>query len=448
MPIDFTVRDFCYPISICRLRRIFERTQWLSSSERAAYQNRRLVNIIQQAFDHVPYYRRLFTELGLSPRDIETVDDLKKLPPLSKSAVREGSADLLADNASRYRPRAYTTSGTTGSPLRFYLDKNARILEFVYYWRHWSWAGYRLGDRFAQLGTRFFLEREGKRESAAHWQPQVRRLMLNSGRLSLSRGKEFAEALRRYRPLFLKGMASSINFLALIVREAGISDLSFTAIFSTGEVLTPQYRAMAESVFHCPVLDSYGNMEGTGAISQCMHGGYHINSDYGFLEFANLSPSATGDSMIGDAIGTSLYNLAMPLLRYEMGDGIEIFPDPVSCPCGRTFPLVKAIHGRSNDIIVTADGRFIVSLFTLPELVDGIDFVQFIQETPLKLHVHVIPGKMWNDEQREKLGSCIKELVGSEMTVSIRSVDHDDIIVDASGKIRPVISHVDWGTII
>lgn len=246
MPIDFSIRDFCYPLSIYRLRRTFERTQWLSPNELVAYQNQSLAFIIQHACDHVPYYRRLFNNLGLSSRDIQTVDDLKKLPILSKSAVRESAADFVADNASRYRPRAFTTSGTTGSPLQFYLDKNARILEFVYYWRHWSWAGYRLGDRFAQLGTRFFLDRDNHSQSVALWQPHVRRLMLNSGQLSLSRGREFAEALRKYRPQFLKGMAASINFLALIIREAGISDLSFNAIFSTGEVLTPQYRAMAE----------------------------------------------------------------------------------------------------------------------------------------------------------------------------------------------------------
>jgi hypothetical protein len=151
MPIDFSIRDFCYPLSIYRLRRTFERTQWLSPGELAAYQNQRLAGIIRHACDHVPYYRRLFNNLGLSSRDIQTVDDLKKLPILSKSAVRESAADFVADNASRYRPRAFTTSGTTGSPLQFYLDKNARILEFVYYWRHWSWAGYRLGDLFAQL---------------------------------------------------------------------------------------------------------------------------------------------------------------------------------------------------------------------------------------------------------------------------------------------------------
>ena len=444
MPIDFSIRDFCYPFSIYRLRQIFERTQWLSSSELATYQNQRLALIIRHACDHVPYYQHLFNELGLSPRDIQTVDDLKKLPVLSKSAVRESGTNLLADNASRYSPHTYTTSGTTGSPLQFYLDKNALILEFVYYWRHWNWAGYRLGDRFAQMGTRFFLEREHHMQSVTFWQPHVRRLMLNSSQLSLSRGKEFAEALRKYWPQFLKGMASGINFLALSIKEAGITDISFRAIFSTGEVLTPQYRAMAESVFHCPVLDSYGNMEGTAAISQCMHGGYHINSDYGFLEFANLKPTANGDTMIGDALGTSLYNLAMPLVRYDMGDSIELFSEPAACPCGRTFPLVKAIHGRSNDIIVTPDGRFITALFTLPELVTGIDFIQFIQESSQKLLVHVVPGKMWTDEQKEKLAFCIERLVGSKMDVSIHPVDRDEIITDVSGKIRPVISQVDW----
>ncbi|NVL90019.1 MAG: phenylacetate--CoA ligase family protein [Desulfobacterales bacterium] len=446
MAIDFRIRDFFYPVGIYRLRRTFERTQWLPPEELRAYQEQRLAVIIKQAYNHVPYYHHLFEKLGLRPSDIRGIDDLKKLPLLSKDTVRREGANLLADNSARYRPIVYKTSGTSGTPMDLYLDKNARILEFVYYWRYWSWAGYKLGDRFAELGSFYFLQRDYLGEEVSSWQPHLRRLMLNSGRIGILHAKEMAAAIRKYRPRFLKGLASAVYFLALCFKEAGITDLSFRAIFSTSEVLTPQYRAMAESVFNCPVLDSYGHMEGAVAISQCMQSGYHINSDYGLLEFNNIKSLEDGKTVLGRAVGTSLYNLAMPFIRYDVGDDIELFSEPKSCPCGRTIPLVKAVHGRSEDAIVTPDGRFITSMFIVPEFTEGIRFVQFIQETKTNLRINVVPDEAWDDKQQEKLSYCVKRLVGKNMNVFIHRIMPDEIVTDVSGKIRTVISSVKVGS--
>lgn len=442
MAIDFQTRDFFYPFGIYRLRRTFEQTQWLPPEELNLYQEKRLALNINHAYNHVPYYRRLFEKTGLRPQDIRKADDLKKLPLLSKDTLRGEGANLVADNADKYHPISYRTSGTTGTPLEFHLDKNARILEFVYYWRHWSWAGFRLGDRFAELGSFFFLNRDSLNNAVSFWQPYLRRLMLNSGQISVYRGRELARAIRKYRPQYLKGAASTVYFLALCLKEAGISDLSFKAIFSANEVLTPQYRAMAESFFGCPVLDSYGHMEGTVAISQCMKGGYHINSDYGIMEFDNLKTSADKNTLLGQVIGTSLYNLAMPLIRYEVGDDIELFTESQICPCGRTLPLVKVIHGRSEDTIITPDGRFITSMFIVPEFTKGIRFVQFVQESKTDLHINVVPEKEWDARQEDKLAYYVKKLVGTGMRSHIHKVTQDDIITDASGKIRSVISCV------
>jgi len=440
MAIDFRIRDFFYPVGIYRLNRTLERTQWFSRDELLAYQERHLAVVLDQAYNHVPYYRRLFKGLGLTPADIRCVDDLKKLPLLSKDTVCEGGTEFIADNAKRYRPVTYSTSGTSGVPMRIQLDRGARILEFVYYWRHWGWAGYRLGDRFAELRTHFFLDRDS--DAVSLWQPYLHGLMLNSNQLSLSRAKEMAGAIRRYRPKFLKGMAATLYFLALSFKQAGITDISFRGIFSTGEVLTPQYRAMMEQVFGCPVLDSYGHMEGTVAISQCMEGGYHINSDYGLLEFDDPRPSEDGTAMVGRAVGTSLYNLAMPFIRYDMGDDIEFLPETETCPCGRTLPLVKVIHGRRDDMIITPDGRLVTNMFVLPELVEGIRFAQFIQESPTVLHVNVVPGETWTKGEHEKLSCYVTKLVGKEIDVRMHQITQDDIITDASGKTRAVISYV------
>ncbi len=441
MAIDFRVRDFSYPVGIYRLKRLLDKTQWFAKDELLAYQERRLTAVLEQAVKHVPYYRRLFKELGLTAADIRHVDDLKKLPILSKDTVCNAEKDFIADNAKRYRPVIYSTSGTSGVPLRIHLDKSARILEFVYYWRHWSWAGYRLGDRFAELKTCFFLDRDN--EAVSMWQPHLRGLMLNGSRLSFARAGEIAGAIRRYRPKFLKGMAATLYFLALIFKQAGITDISFKSIFSTGEMLNPRYRALMEQVFNCPVLDSYGHMEGAVAVSQCMEGGYHINSDYGLLEFEDPKPSANGTTMTGRAVGTSLYNLAMPFIRYDVGDDMEFSPETGTCPCGRTLPLVKAIHGRSEDIIVTPDGRLVTAMFVLPELIRGIRFAQFVQESPTVLRVNVITGEEWTYGERDKLSRYLAQFAGKEMVIGINQITPEDIIRDASGKIRTVISCVE-----
>lgn len=442
MAIDFRIKDFFYPIGIYKLRRTFERNQWLAPDALFAYQEKRLAVIINHAYNHVPYYHRLFKKLGLRPSDIKNRDDLKRLPILSKDIVRKERVNLIADNAKKYNPLVYKTSGTTGTPVEIYLDKNSNILEFVYYWRHWSWAGFKLGDRFAELGSFYFLQRDHLSEAISSWQPHFRRLMLNSGQISANHVRKMADAIRKHRAKFLKGSASAIYFLALCLKEAEIYDITFKAIFSNGEVLTPKYRALAESVFNCPILDSYGQMEQTIGASQCMMGGYHIDSDYGLLEFDNLRTSEDNRTILGRAIGTSLYNLAMPLIRYDVGDDIEFFAEPERCPCGRSLPLIKAIHGRSEDTIVTPDGRFITSMFIVPEFTKGARFVQFIQEDQTSLQINVVPDDSWNDEQRDKLVYYAVKLLGKDMRVSLHLITPDEIVTDSSGKIRSVISYV------
>ena len=181
------------------------------------------------------------------------------------------------------------------------------------------------------------------------------------------------------------------------------------------------------------------------AISQCLEGGYHINSDYGIMEFNNINTSADGGTLLGQAVGTSLYNLAMPLIRYDVGDNIELFAEPQTCQCGRTLPLVKLVHGRSEDTIVTPEGRFITSMFIVPEFTKGIRFVQFVQESKADLHINVVPEKEWDARQEDKLNYYVTKLVGTSMRAHIHKVTQDDIITDASGKIRSVISCVKHG---
>lgn len=441
MSIDFRVRDFFYPTRIWRLRREFSQNQWRTESELEQYQFRLLKRTLDHASRRVPYYRGLFRRIGFRPEDLSSLSDIEQLPTLTKETVREQGSRLLAEDADRYRPVLCRTSGSTGEPLSFFLDAPSQTLEFVYYWRLWGWAGYRLGDKFADLSSHFFLVTEGASGLPTVYQPHLRRLLLNGTQLSPEVVREMARALRRHRPRFLKGIANTLYFMALNFREAGIQDVEFDCVFSGGEVLTDLYRKEIEQVFRAPVLDSYGHMERTVAICQCPEKGYHVNSDYGLLEMLPHGSSRSG-SRHHRVVGTSLHNLAMPLIRYEVGDTLEIVDEPRYCKCGRRFPLVKGIHGRHEDAVITPDGRAVTALCLVPELVPGTRFVQFIQTRPDSLVLCVVPRPSWGPSAEASLMEYTRRMVGPTVKLEVKLIDLGNLARDRSGKLRAVISEI------
>jgi phenylacetate-CoA ligase len=424
---------------IWRLHRTLEINQWLPSEQVEEFQNRQLRRILDHAYSNVPYYQEMFSRLGLSPRNVHGIQDLQCLPLLTKEAVRNSGDSLRARNSHQFGALACRTSGSSGEPLTFYVDKYSNALEFAYYWRHWSWGGYRIGARFAELSGHFFVVRPQMADITCHYQPHINRLVLNSNQVSVPGCRKMAATLRKYRPRFLKGMPSTLYFLAHSLEEAGIKDLSFQCVFSTGEVLTSSYRSVIERVFHTRVLDSYGHMERTVAVAQCPQGGYHVNSDYGIMETAAAPGNANGGATLRRVIGTGLHNRAMPLIRYDVGDHIELFSDERSCPCGRTLPLIRVIHGRCEDAILTPDGRFITTLFIVPEFVSGTRFVQFVQEVEDGLQIRVVPGPEWSESSAATLIEYTSRMTGHDTNISVKVISEADLIRDQSGKLRCVI---------
>ncbi len=442
MGIDFRLSRFLHPAAILRLRRSMERTQWLPDQQRHAWRDARLSAITRHAALRVPYYRALYRERGLAPEAITGVDDLQRLPILDRATLRREADRLQAGDAQRHGPASYRTSGSSGEPVEFLLDRHAEVLEFVYYWRHWGWAGYRLGDPFAQLSLGFFLGRPGREQDCWAWQPHIRRLVLNPSQLSPRRAAELARGLRKHRPRFLKGLPSSIFFLGSSLAEAGIDDLQFEALFTTSELLTPGTRRAIRGFFGGPVLDSYGHMERTVAISQCPRGSYHVHDDYGVMELSEPRPAHRPGLLEASPLGTGLFNKAMPLIRYAIGDRILFEERPKSCPCGRTLPVVEAIAGRSEDVIITPDGRHIATLFVLPELAQGVRFLQVVQPTRRRLQLRVEPAPDWDEGKREGLERELRRVLGPDMKLEFEIIGPEQRIRDPSGKLRVVISQL------
>lgn len=447
MALEFKLRDFAHPLALLRLRSTFEKTQWLTSEEQTLYQERLLRRTVEHAYRRVPYYRDLFERLRLKPGDLRRLSDLDKIPLLTRETLCAEFARLEATNSRAFRPRVLCTSGTTGRRVRFLVDRPSNVLEFVYYWRHWNWAGYKLGDPFAEFSSVFFAKDEERSRLTTCRQRLTNRLLLNSRAMSHATVRAYAAAIRRHRPLFLKGLPSALYYFCLFLRRQGVTDISFKAVFSTGEILAPRFRKLIEETLGCKVYDSYGHMERTVAISECPRGGLHFNPDYGVFEllrqddlraeFDHADRGAT--TYAARVVGTSLYNFSMPLLRFDVGDIVLIEPGR-ECACGRQFPLVAAISGRRGEVVLTPEGKVITATFLVFEDVPDILEGQLVQESLEHLRARVVPAPSFSKACEALLESRLRTLAGPSMKITIERCESRELHRGGAGKARAVVS--------
>lgn len=439
--IDFSLRDFCHPIAIARLGRAFARHEREPAASWQEWHDAQLRATVVAATTQCDWWRERFEQAGVRPGEVRTAADLARLPLLRKEEVRAGGERLHTRDAARHQARPSFTSGTSGNPVAFLVDRHARVLEFVYYWRHWRSAGFRLGARFAQLNAHHFLKR-GWLERVAHWQPHLRRLMLNSAALRRDNVAEFAAAMRAHRVSFLKGLASPLYWLATLLEESGSPAPALQALFSTGENLIAARRAVIERAFRARVLDSYGLLEQAASISECPEGGYHVNSDYAHHEFVPTAWTTPDGSALHAIVGTTLHNRSMPLLRYDVGDLVELAPPDARCRCRRTLPLVKAVHGRTEDAVLTPDGRAVTALFVVPDEVPGVAGIQFVQDDLAHLRVKVVPTAEFDHAREQAFVAFAQGLVGPAMRITLERVAEGALQRGPTGKVPLVLSAV------
>jgi len=247
-------------------------------------------------------------------------------------------------------------------------------------------------------------------------------------------------------------MPSNLYMLALVLNEKRQHGISFKGIFSQGENLLQYQRDFIEKVFSSRIFDSYGQMERTAAISQCPLGAYHIHSDYGITEFEDpdlpVGQKDIKNNCVKEIIGTSLYNLSMPLIRYQTGDLINLNLSPQKCSCGRGFPTIASIVGRNTDTIITPDRRAITALYTVFDRTPGIVMGQIIQQDINQLLVKIVTATEDADGTDSLLLDKIRNFVGTAMHINIEHVTMDEMQKDNLGKFKVVISNIPYEKIL
>lgn len=395
-----------------------DRGQWLSEDALNDIQAARLRSMVAFSIEHVPHYKLLFSELGVTAMDISSPADLARIPLLDKETVR-ASPEAFRPVTLRERVVPQSTGGTTGTPLRYWVTPSALQYTYAAYevrFRHW--AGVALGNRMASINGRKIVP--GNQVGPPFWRYNLafNQLYFSAYHITEENLPAYIGQLKRYRPEVLVGYASSVHLLADYINRHGLEGLiTPRAVLVSSETLFPWMRAAVERAFGCKVHDGYGLGELAAFITECKHGGLHVSPEYGVIESVEID----GEQRL---IATGLFNRAMPLLRYDTGDIIELPRPGKRCDCGRQLPLVSKLLGRADDYVITPDGRSVgpASLSLAFQSVSGIREAQIRQDDQSSVLVSLVVGSDYGAAQQAQLNIELSERLGSALTIEYARV--------------------------
>ena len=211
-PLLFLASHELFDTRFYPLYKKFKVNQWLDYNLQKERQEIQLRQLIKYSYERVPYYRKLFDENNISYTSIETIKDLEKIPILTKKKIKnnwDGLKPLGLKNIPHY---TFATGGTTGTPVKFRLDKYDRLLGLVLLYVGWSKSGYRLSDKTIFLGGASL-----DIDQSSFLVQKIHELGRNVRKLSsFDMGPEelqkYSRILNKYEPKFIRGYASAIYF--------------------------------------------------------------------------------------------------------------------------------------------------------------------------------------------------------------------------------------------
>jgi len=366
------------PIYYAQFRGLLETAEAMDEAGRAALRDRLLAQALGWAAA-VPGYR--------AAASLASAADY---PVLTKDMLRDGD----------YRARGVvsvgaSTGGSSGHPLSLVRTPRSVVIEQATI----DWLVAKAGIDLAHARVavlRGEVIKDPNDQTAPFWrQVSARRLLLSSYHLSAGNFRAFADALAAFRPDVLLAYPSSLELLASLAQDAG-SKLQFAVAMTSSETLRPGLRKRVRTTFGATLLDHYGMAERVAAAYSLADGDYRFVFPYGAAELAVESDSTAR------ILGSSLWNRAQPLIRYDTGD-IALLPAGGTTPEMLTRIALGAapfagIEGRASDVLQLANGARVYALGQILNGVAGVATVQFVQQAFDYVQVVVVARGRCGDE--------------------------------------------------
>jgi phenylacetate-CoA ligase len=423
------------------LRRL-ERTQWCSLDELQALQAKELGRLLDHVWRHVPHYHRRFAEAGLSRADVRGLEDLIKLPLLTRE---QATADFEARKSCGPPLPVIdkATSGTTGAPLVFAYDRGSEYWRQAIKLRGYAWAGYQPGDRSLHFwGSPVVEPPPLARRAKATLDHLVRREhYVDCTDRSEERLAGVVKLIRKLRPSVIVCYAQAGASLARYVNQSGSRDWPDISVIAAAERLFPSDRESLQQAFGPKIFETYGNREVMLIAAECeAHQGLHLSMENLMVELVvrhgeQTRPAEQGE--LGEVVLTDLHNYGAPFIRYLTGD-LAIQCAAGRCACGRELTRLEGVEGRSTDTLRDGAGRAVSGLFfnvLFAALAHKVREFQVVQRRDRAIELKLVPTSQFDDSLLEQLRAhCGKHIPGVELRTEIVT----QLTPDRSGKLRVV----------
>ena len=322
----------------------------MGRQEMRALQSERLIKLVNHVYNNVAFYRKRMDETGVKPSDIQSIDDIVKLPFTYKTDLRDNYPFGLFAVPMKDIVRVHASSGTTGKPTTVGYTKND-----IENWREvvarcLTMAGIGADDIMQiSYGYGLFTGGLGVHYGAETTGCSVVPISGGNTRRQLQLMSDFGSTVLACTPSYALHLAD-----ALAENGYSLADMKLKVGVFGAEPWTENMRLELEKKWGIHAHDIYGLSEvmGPGVANDCtFHTGLHIHEDHFYPEIVHpdtKEPLADGEE--GELVFTTLTKEGIPLLRYNTRDLSTLSRE--TCECGRTSVRMKKITGRSDDMLI------------------------------------------------------------------------------------------------
>ncbi len=419
-----------YIFDINRLRK-------LRDDQLRNYQNKRLKKMVKFAYTVLLYYDK-YKEVGISPENFKGIQDIHKLPTISKlDLIKHYPNGIVSSKINKKKLIEVSTSGTTGKPLTIYVDMFDIVIGLFAYIRFLhehglNWRKNKLSI-IADFAPHTVESGYIHRGLQSRFNPNL--LFKNIQWLNTNDPPEkVIKEINKFKPDFIGGYTGMLGHLALLKDKGLGKDISPKIIASTGAPLGKTLKDLIEKTFDIPAYETYASTESGLIAFQCKNGGYHVMSDFVYLEYLkNGEPVKEGE--VGKLILTKLFGNGTPIIRYNAINDI-VAPINKKCDCGLSGESIKKIFGREDIAIYTQDGKALLPS-SFGEIFSKILYVlktnklkdaRVVQHNLKKIEIQVVI-----DEKLRDVGPSVDEIfsllkngfqdkVGRDVDISINEI--------------------------
>lgn len=364
------------------------------------FQLNKLREVLKYSEANVPFYTEMFKKINFDT-NIQSFEDLKKLPILTKEIIIENHEKLISKSFHKKKYKM-STSGTTGKRLSLYGSDDLFKIECSFITNSFKSHGAKLYDKHSIWIRRY----SPKPNDPIYFDDlELNRSYMSAFHLNDETIFEYVKYINKTKSEILVSYPSTIYYLALLCNKHKLKLNHIKYLHGASEVCLPQWTDKIKEYLGIDIKMHYGQVEKVSFAHQDSEDFYYReNLLYGYNEVMED----------GSLVSTGFYNDVMPLIRYETKDKIKLLKTPV---LDGAFPkTIEEILGRNGDMLVTEKDSLVpaVNFYSFMSKYDEVDLFQIIQKKETKsVSFFIVPNKLYNKKTEENLLIEMKSRLGN-----------------------------------